>query len=230
MNIAGEESEQLARGTKWIQMVGELGMVSVGGGDQVMGIEAGEERGLVLRTGVSHSDVSGRTWARVTGGCVQCSEARSVEVTRSEAKSYEVREPSVSKQPQSNDASQDSKSKKDLPYYTSQDKLPRPSPELAEAGERILQVRTLYYLRFMIDDKNIIQDTGRSMASMAVGSVARATLGRLVGPTVASAVGGAVMQEINRRAVVESLTSQEAALQAGQMIEEDEISRHGFTT
>ena len=41
---------------------------------------------------------------------------------------------------------------------------------------------------------------------------------------------GAVMQEINRRAVVESLTTQEAALQAGQMIEEDEISMHGFTT
>ena len=41
---------------------------------------------------------------------------------------------------------------------------------------------------------------------------------------------GAVMQKINRRAVVESLTTQEAALQAGQMIEEDEISRHGFTT
>lgn len=41
---------------------------------------------------------------------------------------------------------------------------------------------------------------------------------------------GAVMQEINRRAVVESLTTQEAALQAGQMFEEDKISRHGFST
>ena len=75
-------------------MVGELGMVSVGGGDQVMGIEAGEERGLVLRTGVSHSDVSGRTWARVTGGCVQCSEVQN----------YEVREPNISRiKPQTTD-------------------------------------------------------------------------------------------------------------------------------
>ena len=41
---------------------------------------------------------------------------------------------------------------------------------------------------------------------------------------------GAVMQEINRRAVVERLTTQEAALEARQMIEEDEISRHGFTS
>ena len=49
LNITGEESEQLARGTKWVQMVGELGMVSVGGGDQVMGIEAGEERGDAAR-------------------------------------------------------------------------------------------------------------------------------------------------------------------------------------
>ena len=56
-------------------MVGELGMVSVGGGDQ-----AGEDRGLVTRTGVSHSDVSGRTWARVTGAV--CPEARSVETRR----------------------------------------------------------------------------------------------------------------------------------------------------
>ena len=124
-------------------------MVSVGGGDQVMGIEAGEERGLVLRTGVSHSDVSGRTWARVTSGYVPCSEARSVEVTRPEVRSYEVREPSVSSsKPQTTDTSQNSKN---VPYYTSQDKLPRPSPELAEAGERILQVCTLYYLPFTIE-------------------------------------------------------------------------------
>ena len=118
LNITGEESEQLARGTKWVQMVGELGMVSVGGGDQVIGVEAGEERGLVTRTGVSHSDVSGRTWARVTGVCVPCPEARSVE----------VRGPVVtSSHPQSVD--------------TSQKSVPRPSPEIAETGERILQVR-----------------------------------------------------------------------------------------
>ena len=30
----------------------------------MMGVEAGEERGLVTRTGVNHSDVSGRTWAK----------------------------------------------------------------------------------------------------------------------------------------------------------------------
>ena len=35
-----------------------------------MGVEAGEERGLVLRTGVSQSNVSGRTLAQVTSGCV----------------------------------------------------------------------------------------------------------------------------------------------------------------
>ena len=45
-----------------------------------------------------------------------------------------------------------------------------------------------------------MQDTGRRVASLAVGSVARATLGRLVGPSVASAVGGAVMSEVTRRA------------------------------
>ena len=101
-------------------MVGELGMVSVGAGDQVMGVEAGEERGLVTRTGVSHSDVSGRTWARVTGGCVQCPEARSVEVRRPACVT-------TSQPPSASD--------------TSQKPVPRPSPELAETGERILQVQ-----------------------------------------------------------------------------------------
>ena len=167
-------------------MVGELGMVSVGGGDPVMGIEAGEERGLVLRTGVSHSDVSGRTWAWVT--------------TRSGCPVFRA-------------ASHKQQTLKT--YYTSRGKLPRPSPELTDPVERILQVRTFYYLSLMIDDKNIIQDTGRSMASMAVGTVARATLGRMAGPIVASAVGGAVMQGINRREVVDTLTSRGKEAMAG---------------
>lgn len=63
------------------------------------------------------------------------------------------------------------------------------------------------------------------MASMAVGSVAQATLGRLVGPTVASAVGGAVMQEINRREVVESLASRGKEAMAGERMEEGEEFR-----
>ena len=65
------------------------------------------------------------------------------------------------------------------------------------------------------------------MASMAVGSVAQATLGRLVGPSVASAVGGAVMQEINRREVMESLASRgkEAMAGAGERMEEGEEFR-----
>ena len=62
------------------------------------------------------------------------------------------------------------------------------------------------------------------MASMAVGSVAQATLGRLVGPTVASAVGGAVMQEINRREA-ESLASRGQEAGAGERMEEGEEFR-----
>ena len=63
------------------------------------------------------------------------------------------------------------------------------------------------------------------MASMAVGSVAQATLGRLVGPSVASAVGGAVMQEINRREVMESLASRGKEAMAGERMEEGEEFR-----
>ena len=117
-------------------MVGELGMVSVGGGDQVMGVEAGEDRGLVTRTGVSHSDVSGRTWARVTGGCVPCPEARSVETRRQVTRGASV----TSSESQSADTSQNPT--RPL-YYVGGKETNSHTPELAEAGERIMQVLIL---------------------------------------------------------------------------------------
>ena len=71
------DSESLAKGTKWIEMVGGMHMLSVGPRDQVVGILAScegygtefptnDERCLVLRTGVSSSDSSGKTWKRIT--------------------------------------------------------------------------------------------------------------------------------------------------------------------
>jgi hypothetical protein len=59
------DSESMAKGTKWIEMVGELIMISIGPGDQVFGITE-EEHAIVFRTGVSHSDASGKTWKPVT--------------------------------------------------------------------------------------------------------------------------------------------------------------------
>ena len=92
---SGGESESLAKGTKWIEMVGELHMISIGPGDQVepdyigvvlqnhfhqyrlssflfqvLGI-TDEEHQVVFRTGVTPSDLSGKTWKPITAQTVR---------------------------------------------------------------------------------------------------------------------------------------------------------------
>ena len=62
------ESEALARGTKWVGMVGEMVMLSVGPLDQVIGILDDADRSIVIRTGVSSSDLSGKTWKVISAG------------------------------------------------------------------------------------------------------------------------------------------------------------------
>ena len=63
---AGEGSEQLARGTRWVEMVGDLRMLCVGGGgDQVLGVGKGESA-ILARTGISSSDLTGKMWRAVT--------------------------------------------------------------------------------------------------------------------------------------------------------------------
>lgn len=62
------ESEALARGTKWVGMVGSLSMISVGPFDQVIAIQDDHERSIVIRTGVSSSDLSGKTWKVISAG------------------------------------------------------------------------------------------------------------------------------------------------------------------
>ena len=64
------DSQSLAKGTKWIEMVGELHMISMGPGDQVMGI-TDEEHQVVFRTGVTPSDLSGKTWKPVTAQAIR---------------------------------------------------------------------------------------------------------------------------------------------------------------
>ena len=75
--VGAGESESLARGVKWIEMVGHMHMLSIGGKDQVIGILAGvegfegdisdnQDRSLVLRSDVSTSDPSGKTWKKIT--------------------------------------------------------------------------------------------------------------------------------------------------------------------
>ena len=59
------ENDSLAKGSKWTEMVGSMHMVSVGPRDQVVGVSA-ESRAVVVRTGVTPSDPSGKTWKAVT--------------------------------------------------------------------------------------------------------------------------------------------------------------------
>ncbi len=56
------ESEALSRGVKWVGMVGELAAISVGPFDQVVAIQDDSERSVVIRTGVTTSDLTGKTW------------------------------------------------------------------------------------------------------------------------------------------------------------------------
>ena len=62
------DSEALARGVKWVGMVGELSMISIGPLDQVVAIQedSKHDRSIVIRTGISSSDLSGKTWKIVS--------------------------------------------------------------------------------------------------------------------------------------------------------------------
>ena len=85
--IGAGESESLAKGVKWIEMVGHMHMLTIGVKDQVMGIIASrgetfdsemfdnEDRSLVLRTDVSTSDSSGKTWKQITAPVLQSIES-----------------------------------------------------------------------------------------------------------------------------------------------------------
>ena len=61
-----EGSDQLARGTRWVEMVGDLRMLCVGGPeDQVLGVARGESA-VLARTGISSSDLTGKMWRPLT--------------------------------------------------------------------------------------------------------------------------------------------------------------------
>ena len=55
--------------------------------------------------------------------------------------------------------------------------------------------------------EDMVKGAERRMVGMAVGSIARATLGRVpvAGPVLASAVGGAVMEEISRSQIIDQV-------------------------
>lgn len=65
--IRGESSgtnEELAKGSGWVEMVGNMSLVSVASNDQVWGIGS-EDRCLYFRTGVLPSELTGKKWRAV---------------------------------------------------------------------------------------------------------------------------------------------------------------------
>ncbi|CAG0914640.1 unnamed protein product [Notodromas monacha] len=61
---AGERNEA-AVGTGWLEMVGNLAMVSIGANNQAFGLGPPEDRRLFLRTGIAGSDTSGKAWSEI---------------------------------------------------------------------------------------------------------------------------------------------------------------------
>ncbi|XP_045618254.2 tectonin beta-propeller repeat-containing protein isoform X1 [Procambarus clarkii] len=61
-NETGQQN--LDTGTSWLLMVGKLNMVAVGPNDQVWGV-SNEDHTIVLRTGVSETELAGRTWRSI---------------------------------------------------------------------------------------------------------------------------------------------------------------------
>lgn len=72
---SASESEECARGCGWVEMVGRMTLISVAANDQVWAIGA-EDRLLYFRTGVTHSDLTGKTW-RLMAAPTQLSRASS---------------------------------------------------------------------------------------------------------------------------------------------------------
>ncbi|GAB6031582.1 tectonin beta-propeller repeat containing [Chamberlinius hualienensis] len=67
--VNGRESgtrEELATGTGWVEMVGDLSLISVGLGDQVWALSADERKSVYIRTGVTPLELSGKTWKPIT--------------------------------------------------------------------------------------------------------------------------------------------------------------------
>jgi len=182
----GGETEQLAKGTKWIQMVGEVNMLCVGHGDQLLAV-GDADRPVLVRTGVSASDLSGKTWRPITAPVNGMSSfapfRRRLESERSNSSSYKEQVSITSSN------SKDPECSSLLNIASSSCSGGDSKIDAAEIGEKMLV------------------ETEKRMVGMAVGSVINATVGRvpLAGPLLAGAVGGAVMEEINKNRVIEGV-------------------------
>ena len=171
---AGEGGAQLARGTRWVKLGGEVATLTVGPGDQLLAVGCGgQDRPLLLREGVTREDLTGRGWVTLTAGVEPASQLGSQEQQHTRAMAGLHLSDSES------EASPISESHASVSQGASPDQEGSLGSRLATGtGQRMMQ----------------------GVAAGAVGAVARATVGRLpvAGPVLASAVTGAMMEEINK--------------------------------
>ena len=177
-------SQQLAKGVRWVAMVGRASLVSLGGGDGVMAID--DKGDVMVRTGISSQDLSGKTWV-VVGGGEGGRRRRASSCSYGSYGSYGGGSASVAtfRGRVSEEVSEEEPEV--FQPNVNQEKDSELRQQIGEGAQRVC-------------DK-AIEEAGRRMTGMVVGSVARATVGRLpvVGGVVAGAVTSAVCQEVEEK-------------------------------
>uniref|UniRef100_T1J1H8 PCI domain-containing protein n=1 Tax=Strigamia maritima TaxID=126957 RepID=T1J1H8_STRMM len=63
-NESGTSADK-AKGTGWVEMIGSMSMVSVGPNDQVWAVSKDEPNVINFRTGVTPTDLNGKTWKQI---------------------------------------------------------------------------------------------------------------------------------------------------------------------
>ena len=176
-------SQQLAKGVRWVAMVGKASLISLAGGDGVMAID--DKGDVMARTGVSAQDLSGKTWmavARGEGG----RRRRASSCSYGSYGSYGGGSANVGSF-QGKVSEEVSEEEEVFHKSDNEEKDTELRQQIGEGAQRVC-------------DK-AVEEAGRRMTGMVVGSVARATVGRLplVGGVVAGAVTSAVCQEVQEQ-------------------------------
>ena len=159
------DSDVLIKGTKWIKMVGTVSMLSVGLNDQVYAISLSPDnsiRSIQMRTGVSPSDLSGKTWKTISA----ISPFQSFRSFRGRS----VSESSRSRRSCSDSSGTYSSSyEKDSSSLSSMDQPP--GPEMKDESTEPSKLQAM--------GERLMSATGDIAMRSAVGTVTRATVGRI---------------------------------------------------
>ena len=164
-SVDTSDSDILIKGTKWIKMVGTVSMLSVGLCDQVYAISNAEIRNIQMRTGVSPSDLSGKTWKTITA-----------EAPFQTLRSFRGRSVSESSRRQrfssdSSSATYSSSYEKKESSLSSVDGVPPTSEEEEGTAGKPSMLQAM--------GERLMTETGDIALRSAVGTVTRATVGNI---------------------------------------------------